>query len=108
MFVFVGFDPYPFRSNQVETTLDKMRSLLATYLFRNEIEIWRMHGQNFAVHLAVPQVTQGLTLENRADHNHLLKRIATSTRDGRDQKLDLEAFDAALASPETGMSTQLS
>ena len=105
----VGYEPVPFRSGQVEMHLDEMRSIVATYLFRQCIQDLQVRGQDFASHLVVPQVTQELPdgptkkLENRADHNHLLKRIATSTREGRDQSLDLDAFDEVLASKDCGM-----
>lgn len=40
----------------------------------------------------------------RGDHNHILKRIAGSTRECRYQALDPEVFDRAMLDPMTGLS----
>lgn len=46
----------------------------------------------------------GKTHHDRADHNHILKRVASAVRQGRDIRLNLEAFDHAMLSPHTGLS----
>ena len=73
-----GFQPWPFRRNTPESHLDKMRSLVATYLYRCAIADWQSRGVDFAMYLYIPEVdpTTGRVHHERADHGHLLKRIA--------------------------------
>lgn len=54
----------------------------------------------------MPEVDPITKIEHheRGDHNHIMKRIATSTRECRYQDLDPEAFDKALLDPNTGLS----
>lgn len=61
-------------------------------------------GVDFKSHLFVPEVDAitGQLLHERSDHNHLLKRIATSTREGHYTRLDLQGFDDAMMNPNTG------
>ncbi len=61
-------------------------------------------GVDFKTHLYVPETDRctGYTIHERSDHNHLLKRIATSTREGHYAALDLQAFDDAMLNPNTG------
>ena len=96
---------YPFRRNTPETFLDKLRSIIATYIFRNRISEWKSKGVDFSTHLYVPEkdpITESYHHE-RADHNHLLKRIAKHTRDGKFLKLNCEAFDHAMLDKTTGL-----
>ena len=79
-----------------------LRSVYATCVFRDEVQHLKESGRDFTKWLAVPQSVGGCTFEHRADHNHILKRIATSTRMGKYQSLDLEAFDLAVTSKATG------
>ena len=59
---------------------------------------------DFKTHLFVPKVDAitGQLLHERSDHNHLLKRLATSTREGHYSHLELEGFDQAMLDPNTG------
>lgn len=61
-------------------------------------------GANFRKYMYVPEVDKvtGTIIHERSDHNHLVKRVATSTRAGRYQALDLDAFDAAMLDKDTG------
>ena len=57
-------------------------------------------GVDFVHHVAVDETSAS----NRCDHNHLLKRIATATREGSYQELDPEAFGEAMRDKATGTS----
>ena len=61
-------------------------------------------GADFRTHLFVPEIDAitGQVLHDRSDHNHLVKRLATSTREGHYSRLDLQGFDKAMLDPNTG------
>lgn len=67
------------RRNTPESYLDELRSLVATYMFRHVMEDWAMQGVDFKHHLYVPETDKitGVVHHERADHCHLLKRIAS-------------------------------
>ena len=71
---------------------------------RDKVEKWCAEGVDFRTHLYVPEVDNqtGRTIHERSDHNHLLKRMATSTREGHFGGLDLQAFDDAMMDAHTG------
>ena len=73
-------------------------------IFRQHLDEWMAVGVDFSTHLYVPEVDRitGEEIHERSDHNHLLKRIATSTREGHYQALDLQAFDDAMLDRNTG------
>ena len=73
-----GYEPHPFRKNTPESHLDRLRSVVATYLFRHSICCLQREGVDFATYMYVPEVdpTTGVEHHHRADHGHLLKRIA--------------------------------
>ena len=100
-----GYQPHPFRKDTPESFLDVLRSTVATYLYRREVEAWKEKGVDFSMYLYVPEVdpTTGRTHHERSDHGHLLKRIATSTREGKHGALNMDAFDEALQDPTTGL-----
>jgi len=73
-----GYQPYPFRANTPESYLDKLRSLAATQTFRQTIRYLQESGRDFATYIYIPDKdpNTGLPVHDRADHCHLLKRIA--------------------------------
>ena len=79
-----GYTPHPFRKNTDESLLDKLRSIVATYTFRSMVRELKDDGVDFSKHLYVPEVdpVTDRVRHDRADHNHLLKRIAQHIRDG--------------------------
>lgn len=98
----------PFLNNTLkpgESCNDKLRSVVATYQFRHEVQYWKDNGVDFSLYLYVPEVDPitGDTHHERADHNHLLKRIAKHTREGNNGDLNYERFDEAMRSPMTGL-----
>ena len=97
--------PYPFRKNTEESLLDKLRSLVATYTFRNGVRELQDEGVDFTKHLYVPEVdpVTSSVRHDRADHNHLLKRIAHHIRDGGYEAFNYEAFSEVLADPLSGL-----
>lgn len=100
-----GYTPYPFRKNTEESLLDKLRSVVATYTFRHRIRELQEEGVDFTQHLYVPEVdpVTGRVRHDRADHNHLLKRIAKHVRDGGYTAFNYEAFSDVLADPLSGL-----
>lgn len=100
-----GYTPFPFRRDTQESLLDKLRSVVATCRFRATIEYWKQRGADFSMHLYVPEVHPVTEEErhDRGDHNHLFRRMAKSVREGKDPKLDFEAFNDALHDPESGL-----
>ena len=100
-----GYTPYPFRANNSETLLDKLRSIAATYQFRHTVQYWKDRGVDFSLYLYVPEIDP-ITKEirhDRSDHNHVLKRIGKSTREGHNKGLNFDAFDAALKDAKSGL-----
>ena len=100
-----GYAPYPFRKDTPESLLDKLRSVVATYQFRCDVQQWRHQGVDFSLYVFVPEVDPitGDIHHERADHNHLLKRIAKQTKDGNSSELIYERFDEAMCNPMTGL-----
>ena len=73
-----GEEPHPYRRYVMETYLDMMRSIVATFTFRRSVQDWCEKGVDFQSHCFVPEVdpiTQD-THHDRCDHGHMLKRIA--------------------------------
>ncbi|XP_071126583.1 uncharacterized protein [Mytilus edulis] len=101
-----GYTPYPFGKDTPESSIDRLRSLVSTYVYRHTVTTLRSEGGDFSQHLYVPEIdkTTCQQYHERGDHNHILKRIATSTRECRYQELDPEAFDKALLDPRAGLS----
>ena len=97
--------PYPFRRNNPETLLDKLRSIVATYIYRYRIKELQEEGADFSLHLYNPEVypVTGMIRHDRGDHNHILKRIATSTRTGKCETFNYEAYDDVLKDPKSGL-----
>ena len=101
-----GYKPKNWRQKSAEeTTTEKMRSLVLTYLFRAKVESLKLLGRDFSKSLYVPEVdpTTGDTIHARADHNHLLKRIAFHTRQGDNNKIDLRKWEEAMKDSSTDL-----
>ena len=73
-----GYRSHTWRANTPESYLDKLRTLVATHWFRVVIEEYRQQGTDFTKYLYVPEIDKvtGHVHHERADHGHLLKRIA--------------------------------
>lgn len=100
-----GYVPHPFRKNTHESLLDKLRSIVATYTFRSHIKELQQEGVDFSQHLYVAEVdpVTEQVRHDRADHNHLLKRIAQHVRDGVYTPFAYEAFSDVLSDPLSGL-----
>jgi len=99
------YSPWPFNRNKQESHLDCMRTIMATYIYRRSVNMWSDAGVDFREHLYVSEIdeTTGTLHHERGDHCHILKRIATHTRELRYPALSPEAFDLAMRSPDTGL-----
>ena len=91
------YQPCSFRPDTPESHLDRMRTLVATFIYRNAITRYEEEGVHFRTKLYVPE-----NEHHRGDHNHILKRIATATRDMKYDALSPLPFDEALLNPATG------
>lgn len=101
-----GYTPWPFRRDTPESMLDMLRSIVATYEFRNTVKsLNEEFGADFTQHLYVPEIdpVTGSAHHERGDHNHILKRVAACTRNGNYSDLNFEAFVEAMRSPDTGL-----
>lgn len=101
-----GYTPWPFKRDTPESMLDMLRSIVGTYEFRHTIKsLYEEFGADFTQHLYVPEVdpVTGTSHHERGDHNHVLKRVATCTRNGNNADINSEAFVEAMRSPNTGL-----
>lgn len=97
--------PHPFRRNNSESYLDMLRSIVATHLYREKIEELKKKDVDFSTFLYVPEIDAIMSTQrhDRSDHNHLFRRIAKSVREGKDNRLNYEAFDDVLLDPKSGL-----
>lgn len=101
-----GYTPWPYKHDTPETMLDMLWSIVATYEFRFMVKsLTEEFGVDFSQHLYVPEIdpVTGAEHHERGDHNHILKRIASCTRNGNNAELNYEAFVEAMRSPNTGL-----
>ena len=73
-----GYQSYSFRRYAIETSIDALRSVMATLTYRDTIKYYVSIGVQFDMHFYVPEVlpSTGRVYHERADHGHLLKCIA--------------------------------
>lgn len=88
-----GQTPHPFRRNTPESFLDKLRSVVATYLYRERIQKLKEENVDFSTYLYIPEI----------DPIMGTPRIAKSIRDGKDNRLNYKAFDDVLSDPKSGL-----
>lgn len=100
-----GYVPHTYRRNVPESFIDKLRSIIATCIFRASISHWQDQGVDFSSYMYVPEKdpTTNDYHHEREDHCHILKRIAKHTRQGANQQLNLERFDEAMRDSSTGV-----
>ena len=93
-----GFTPLTWRPHIPETTLDMMKSIVATYIFRNMISAHQANGIDFNKFFYIPSVDTitNQDFHEREDHNHVLKRVAKHVRDGGVPGIDLKRFYEAM------------
>lgn len=73
-----SYGPCTFRSGIPESYVDMLRTLVATFHYKQTVNDFTAQGINFQHHVYVPEVDviTGEEFHERADHGHLLKRIA--------------------------------
>ena len=74
-----GHTPCNFVRNTPETFLHCLLSLVGTFFFRHLVEEYKKVGADFSLYLYIPKIDP-VTKDVRHDHNHVYKRIGTSTR----------------------------
>lgn len=92
-------------SDKPERTSDVLKSILAIYLFREKVRKMKESGVDFSKNLLVPEIDPmtGESINQREDHNHLLKRIIACLREGVIPGVDLCHFRDALHDPGSGL-----
>ena len=101
-----GHEPFPFRTKvRTESLLDKLRTIVATFRYRNRIAELKKEGADSSMHVYVPEVDPmtGDFYHEREDHCHVLKRIWKHTREKGPEGFNLEGFDKAVLDPTTGL-----
>ena len=106
------YDPHPWVTGRAETTVEILRSILAIYEFRLQVRKLKDNQEDpadFAKFLYQPEFDRdtGEYIHHREDHNHLLKRIISSLREGLIPGIDLRYFRDALNDGTTGLTYQL-
>jgi hypothetical protein len=83
--------------------LDKLRSLLATYRYRNNINAYKTDGIDFSTYIFVPEFDQnsGEYFHEKEDHCHMLKRIWKHKREGGPEGFNLQGLDDAMMDSST-------
>ena len=102
------YDPHPWVTGRAETTVEILRSILAIYEFRLQVRKLKDNQEDpadFAKFLYQPEFDRdtGEYIHHREDHNHLLKRIISSLREGLIPGIDLRYFRDALNDGTTGL-----
>jgi hypothetical protein len=102
------YDPYPWVKGRDETNAEVLKSLMAIYLYRAEVQNLRGLKEDpadFNSHLYQPELGEQSfeRVHHREDHNHLLKRIVSCLREGHLPGLDLRYLKEALHDPNTGL-----
>lgn len=91
-----------------ETTGEVLKSLIAIYLYRSQLQKLRDNPDDpadFFQNLYQPEkdVRTNEYVHNREDHNHLLKRVISCLREGHIPDFDLRSLQEALHDPNTGL-----
>lgn len=91
-----------------ETTPDVLRSLLAIYIYRKEVQDLQSSLDDpvdFSKFLYQPERNEKTSelIHHREDHNHLLKRITNCLREGHIPGVNLKYLRDALHDPTTGL-----
>ena len=90
-----------FVTGKDEDATDCLKSIMAIYLFRQEIKSQAEKGIDFRNSLVVPEVHADTQekLHQCKDHNHLLKRIVGCLREGLIPGLQVKFLRDALHDP---------
>ena len=100
-----GYEPHPFRSGVPESMDDMLKSIVATYRFRNTVSKFMSEGVDFSTYVYIPEIDSetGEAFHEREDHCHILKRIWKHTREEGPPETNLQGFDDAMQDPKTGL-----
>ena len=101
-------NPWAWVKGRGETTVEVLRSILVTYVFRMEVKKLKDMPEDpadFTCNLYQPELDdEGLEfVHHREDHSHLLKRIISCLREGLIPGVDTRYLRDALHDPSTGM-----
>ena len=103
-----SYDPHPWVKGRKETTTEVLKSVLAIYVFRKEVN-WLKEipkdPADFSCNLYQPELNGNGSeyVHHRIDHNHLLKRIIGCLREGLIPGIDLRFMREALHDESNGL-----
>ncbi len=82
-----------------------LKSIVATYRFRDAVTKYVSNGVDFSTYLYIPEIDEatGEAFHEREDHCHILKRIWKHTREAGPPGTNLQGFDDAMRDPNTGL-----
>lgn len=88
-----------------ETYADCLRSLFASYVFKQSVQTLKAEGVDFESHLYQPEISSvtGEAMLNREDHGHVFKRFTQCLRSGSIPGINMKAFADALNDPKSGL-----
>ena len=100
-----GYEPYPSRNGVEECQEDMIKSIVATYQFRDAVSKYVSEGIDFSTYIYIPEIDEvtGEGFHGREDHSHILKRIWKHTREEGPPVTNLQGFDDAMRDPNTGL-----
>ena len=100
-----GYEPRPFRSGVPESMDDMLKSIVATYQFRNKVSKFISEGVDFSTYVYIPEIDSETSkaFHEQEDHCHILKRIWKHTREEGPSGTNLQGFDDAMQDPKTGL-----
>ncbi len=102
------YDPHPWVTGRDETNVEILRWILAIYVFRLQVRELKSNLEDpadFSIYLYQPEFDQdmGEYIHHREDHNHLLKKIISSLREGLIPGIYLRYMRDALNDGTTGL-----
>ena len=88
-----------------ETYADCLRSLFASYVFKQSVQTLKAERVDFESHLYQPEISSvtGEAMLNREDHGHVFKRFTQCLRSGSIPGINMKAFADALNDPKSGL-----
>ncbi|KAI8487211.1 carbohydrate binding [Branchiostoma belcheri] len=95
------------KANNASKKSSRLRSIIATFRYRRQLDEYRAHGINLKQHMYVPEQVGGVYVHRREDHCHIPKRIASHLRGEPPRWLNHHALEEALHPVEGEPKTRL-
>ncbi|KAI8517530.1 carbohydrate binding [Branchiostoma belcheri] len=95
------------KANNASKKLSRLKSIIATFRYRRQLDEYRARGINLKQHMYVPEQVGGVYVPRREDHCHILKRIASHLRGEPPRWFNHHALEEALHPVEGEPKTRL-